>query len=84
MEFNTPDRAVRRQIEAAKAHLRVEGLSDVEDAPELQRRTFDGRHVIAMTFQGHRRFLWLSYPWLSERSPEAVAQELSERGSRTT
>jgi len=73
--MGTLDQGVRVQIEAVKGYLRVEGLADVEDPPELQLKAFDtNRHTIRATFNGKARFLRLDYGWLSDHPKDAVAR----------
>ncbi len=67
----TPDRAVRPQIEAIKAHLLAEGLADIE---ESLTKTSEGFHTISAVFDKKDRRLRVSYEWMSDHTPqEAVA-----------
>jgi len=75
----TPDQAVRAQIDAIKAHLRTEGLSDVEDPIELQKAAFEGFHTIWATFDGQRRTLRLGYGWLQEHRADQLSAWLKDK-----
>ncbi|MFQ5932403.1 MAG: hypothetical protein ACE5MM_08345 [Nitrospiraceae bacterium] len=78
--LRTPDEPVRAQIEAAKAYLRDEGFTKVEDPPEIQQQAFERHlHTIRMRLRGETRILRLSYTWLEEHRPDHVSRWLSER-----
>ncbi len=54
--------------------MRIEGLADADDPPELQPKAFDtNRHTIRATFNGMTRFLRLDYGWLSDHPKDAIA-----------
>ena len=74
--LGTPDRQVRGQIEAIKAHLGAEGLADIE---ELLTKAFEGFHTIRATFNNKARLLRLSYQWLSDNSPQTAVAWLQEK-----
>lgn len=79
MELRTPDQAVRAQIDAIKAHLRAEGLADVEDPIDLQKAMSEGFHTIWATFNDERRALRLGYGWLQEHRADELAAWFTEK-----
>ena len=71
IEWNTPERGVRPQIEKVKALLTAAGLGDAEDDAALQTQTFHGLHTIRVAVNGEPRTLRVSYQWLSDHPDEA-------------
>jgi hypothetical protein len=83
--FGTPDRPVRRQIDAVKEYLTMERLTPVEE-PLIQPKAFEGFHTLVVRHEGTPRFLRLSYAWLADHPTDvgawaqahAIARRLKE------
>ncbi len=54
-----PDQGVRAQIEAVKAHLLAEGLTDILEPPSSK----EGYHSFRSMYDKRLRLLWISYQW---------------------
>jgi hypothetical protein len=71
-----PDQRVRAQIEAVKAHLLAEGLTDILEPPSSK----EGYHSFRSMYDKRLRLLWISYQWLSDNpNPAAVVAYLEDK-----
>jgi hypothetical protein len=71
-----PDQGARLQIEAVKAHLLAQGLTEILEPPSSK----DGYHSFRSTYDNRVRLLWISYQWLSDNpNPAAVVSYLEDK-----
>ena len=71
-----PDQGVRAQIEAVKAHLLAEGLTDILEPPSSK----EGYHSFRSMYDKRLRLLWISYLWLSDNpNPAEVVPYLRDK-----
>jgi hypothetical protein len=71
-----PDQGTHLQIEAVKAHLLAQGLTDILEPPSSK----EGYHSLRAMYDRRLRLLWISYQWLSDHpNPVEVVAYLRDK-----
>jgi hypothetical protein len=70
------DQGLRPQVEAVKAHLLAEGLTDILEPPSSK----EGYQSFRSMYDKRLRLLWVSYQWLSDKpNPAEVVAYLRDK-----